>query len=368
MPRVTACLGGRWRSLAPRRVADLSVPALALILFSRYFHILMPALKKIPEETIEDLVKTNVVRLPADITVGEALANVKRDISDEGGVLYFYVIDSQQRLIGVLPTRKLLTAPNEQILRTIAVPSVVALTRRTTVAEACEMFLKHKYLAFPVVDGDFKLVGTIDVSMFAEEIVDLTERKKADDVFEMLGFRMSQLKKATAFETWRYRFPWLLTTIASGTVCALLAGMFEHTLSRSIVLAFFMTLVLALGESVSIQAMSVTIQRLRFVRPTLPWFFRTAISDALSASLIAGSCAVIVFLIILLWKGTPVPAMVIGSSIFLALMGAAILGLTVPSILHSLRLDPKVAAGPVTLSITDAYTILVYFLLGNAFL
>ncbi|MCR1827894.1 hypothetical protein [Ectopseudomonas oleovorans] len=63
--------------------------------------------------------------------------------------------------------------------------------------------------------------------------------------------------------------PWLLATIASGTLCALLASLYELTLAKSIVLAFFLTLVLGLGESVSMQSMSVTIQALRSVRPNL---------------------------------------------------------------------------------------------------
>lgn len=321
-----------------------------------------------PQESIASLVKTRVTRLNADLTVEEALALLKNDESDDGGVLYLYVVDARGRLAGVLPTRRLLTAPNDQKLKAIALPSVITLTSRATVVEACEMFLKHKFLAFPVVDDDFRLIGMVDVSMFAEKIVDLTERKNADDVFELLGFRMSQLKRASALETWRYRFPWLLTTLASGTICAFLAGAFEQTLAHTMVIAFFLTLVLALGESVSIQAMTLTMQRLRFTRPSLRWFGRTLLGDSTVASLLALASAIVVSAVVLVWKGSPAVAGVIGSAVFLSLLAASALGLAVPSILHGLRLDPRVAAGPVTLALTDVCTILIYLVLSNAFL
>jgi magnesium transporter len=73
-------------------------------------------------------------------------------------------------------------------------------------------------------------------------------------------------------------------------------------------------------------------------------------------------------LIVWLWRGAGMAAVVIGGSILLSLCSACLLGLTVPSILHALKLDPKIAAGPVTLALADVCTILLYFILGTALL
>jgi magnesium transporter len=315
-------------------------------------------------ESLLPYVHRDFFKLRQDLTVEQALDIVRKEAPSDG-ILYFYVVDDSDRLVGVLPTRRLLTADGSARLSGLAVTSVVAITQQATVADACQMFLKHKYLAFPVVDGDLRLVGMIDISLFAEEIVDFTERRKADDVFELLGFRVSQLKKASAFQVWRYRFPWLLTTIASGAICALLAAAFEKTLSRAIVLAFFLTLVLALGESVSIQAMTLTTQRLRFVHPTFRWFLKTLGQDVGPILLLALSCGLIVGAIVVLLNGLGPACFVIGGSITLSLIIASVLGLLVPSVLHGLKLDPKVAAGPVTLAIADTCTILIYLLFGS---
>ena len=62
--------------------------------------------------------------------------------------------------------------------------------------------------------------------------------------------------------------------------------------------------------------------------------------------------------IILLLSGA---ALAIGGSIGLSLVTACLFGLSIPSLLHSLKLDPKIAAGPVTLAITDFVALTLYF-------
>lgn len=158
--------------------------------------------------------------------------------------------------------------------------------------------------------------------------------------------------------------PWLLATIASGTLCALLASLYELTLAKSIVLAFFLTLVLGLGESVSMQSMSVTIQALRSVRPNLTWYLRSLRHELPTALLLGSTCGSLVAMIVWLWRDEAWTGLIIGGSILLSLCAACLLGLSVPTLLHALRLDPKIAAGPVTLAVTDLCTLLFYFSLA----
>src|SRR5262249_38586617 len=153
----------------------------------------------------------------------------------------------------------------------------------------------------------------------------------------------------------RFRFPWLMTTIVSGTACAYLASVYELTLAKSLVLAFFLTLVLGLAESVSIQSMTVTIQALRALHPTRRWYWTAVRRETGTALLLGTACGTIVALIVWLWRGAGPAATAIGGSILLALCAACFFGLSVPATLHALRLDPKIAAGPVTLALTDLF-------------
>ncbi|MCS7046885.1 MAG: CBS domain-containing protein, partial [Gemmataceae bacterium] len=236
-------------------------------------------------EPIARYARHDFPRLRPDMTVQEALDRIRQTGLGEK-IVYFYVLDATEKLVGVLPTRRLLTAPLNQSLAELMIHNVVAIPSTATVGDACEFFVLHKFLAFPIVSEDRRMVGVVDIGFFTDEIFDLTEHEQTDAVFEALGFRLSQVRGAGPVRAFRFRFPWLAATIASGTVCALLTSGFETTLAQSLVLAFFLTLVLGLGESVSIQSMTVTIQALRSVRPSWRWYGRALVQEFLVAVLL----------------------------------------------------------------------------------
>jgi len=268
-------------------------------------------------------------------------------------------------LVGVVPTRRLLMAPLEQPLSELMIRNVIAIPHTATVMDACEFFVLHKFFAFPLVDEKRRVVGLVDVSLFTEEVFDIAEREQMTEVFETLGFHVSQVRDASPWRAFRIRFPWLLTTIVSGTFCAFLAGAYHLTLEKSLVIAFFLTLILGLGESVSIQSMTVTIQALRTSKPTLRWYLHSLWREIFTALLLGSACGLVVGLVVLVWQQTPMPAVVIGASVTFCLLTACVAGLSVPALLHALKLDPKIAAVPLTLAIADIFTLLFYFNLAK---
>jgi magnesium transporter len=305
--------------------------------------------------------------LDARMSVAQALERIRREGVGER-VIYFFATDEEKRLVGVLPTRRLLTASPDTRLEELMVRKVVAIPASATVLDACEFFVLYKFFAFPVVDNERRIVGVIDVSLFAEEMLQESEREEqprsgpvSDDVFEALGFHLSQIRDASPWRAFRYRFPWLLATVASGTGCALLAGFFEATLARSLVIAFFLTMVLGLNESVSAQSMTVTIQTLRSARLTWEWFITTFRRELVTALLLGAACGSLVAAIVWIWRHDLLAAWVIGGSIALSLVTACLFGLGVPSVLHRLKLDPKIAAGPITLALADFFALVFYF-------
>src|SRR5262252_1707446 len=166
---------------------------------------------------------------------------------------------------------------------------VVAIPATATVLDACEFFVLYKFLAFPVVDEERHIVGIIDANLFAEEILGSEDRDRPSGIvepefFEALGFRIEQIRGASPWRSFRFRFPWLLVTVTGGTLSAILARFFEATLAGSLIVTFFLTMVLGLNESVSMQSMSVTIHALRSISVTSGWLasaFRREVVTAL---------------------------------------------------------------------------------------
>ncbi|PYJ20993.1 MAG: magnesium transporter MgtE [Verrucomicrobia bacterium] len=317
---------------------------------------------------VADHARKDFPLLNASMMVGEALERIRREGVGER-VIYFYAVDEQRRLVGVVPTRRLLTASLEMPLRQIMVPRVVAIPATATVLDACEFFVLYKFLAFPVVDGQRRVVGVIDANLFAEEILEAGDSEGrqrsaavlSPEFFEALGFRLEQIRGASPWRVFRFRFPWLLVTVTGGTLSAILAGFFQATLARSLVLAFFLTMVLGLNESVSAQSMSVTIHALRSVSVTWRWLATAFRREVATAALLGIACGLIVGVIAWIWRNDLRAAFVIGGSIALSLVTSCALGLGVPSLLHRFKLDPKIAAGPVTLALADFVALVIYF-------
>ncbi len=322
---------------------------------------------------VADHARKDFPLLGASMTVGDALERIRREGMGER-VIYFYAVDEQKRLVGVVPTRRLLTASLEMPLCEIMAPRVVAVPANATILDACEFFVLYKFLAFPVVDEERHVVGVIDANLFAEEILEAGENEDRSrssgsgvvgpEFFEALGFHLEQIRGASPWRIFRVRFPWLLVTVTGGTLSAILAGFFEATLSRSLVLAFFLTMVLALNESVSMQSMSVTIHALRSVSVTTRWLATAFQREVATALLLGVACGIVVSAIVLTWRSDLRAAFVIGGSITLSLLTACALGVGVPSFLHRFQLDPKIAAGPVTLALADLIALVIYFTSG----
>lgn len=294
-----------------------------------------------------------------NLTVGEALSIIRREGVGER-IIYFYVINERGQLVGIVPTRRLLTSMPSEPVAEIMITDIVTIPHRATVHDACEMFVKHKFFAFPIVDDDNHVRGIIDIGFFSQETISVVERQKIEDIFQIIGVGIAQLRGHSALGVLRYRFPWLLALVASGTVCAVLASMYEATLARNLVIVFFMILVLGLGESVSTQSMTVALQHLHFGKPSWRSYFHGLKSEALTAALLGAVCGALSGGIAWLWSGTALMGLTIGVSVLLAIVAAGVIGLTVPTLLYAIREGSKIAAGPVTLALTDITTLLLY--------
>jgi magnesium transporter len=316
--------------------------------------------------TVVGHARKDFTTLNQTLTVGEAVEVIRKGAGGGGvAIQYFYVVNDVGKLVGVLPLRRLITFPVDKPLKEVMHARVIALPTTATVLDACEFFVLHKLLAFPVVNEARQVVGVIDVSQFTTDMIDLGGGEPPDDVFEALGFRVSQARGASPLKAFRFRFPWLTATITSGFGCALLTSVFEVTLAKSIVLAFFLTLVLGLAESVSVQSLTLAIQTLRGVRPTLRWYSRAVWREIGTAFPLGLACGLVVAVVVWAWRGDPRAALVVGGGIGGAILGACFFGLSVPAGLHALKLDPKIAAGPMTLALTDVWTLVVYFGLAS---
>ena len=298
--------------------------------------------------------------LRQDMTVGEALDELRaRDLSDK--VVYFYVTDADQRLVGVVSTRKLLVSPPSERVSSIMDTRVVAIESGATVLEACEAFGHHRFLALPVVDAEKRLTGVIDIGLFTDEAVTGFERRQAERVFQLMGVHVALGRRVSSWRSFLDRFPWLLCNIGGGMLCALVISRYEAFVDTVIVLALFIPIVLALAESVSMQSMTLTLVGLESQRIHWPRLWLNLRKEFVTAAMLGFGCGATVGLIAYAWKAAGLVAFAIGASISLAMLTACLLGVLIPTAIRRFNRDPGIAAGPIVLAAADVLTLTFYF-------
>jgi magnesium transporter len=300
------------------------------------------------------------VVLHPEQSIGQALERIRASANLKA-VHYFYVVDAHEKLVGVVSARRLLAATPEHTVADAMEHNVVAIPDWATVLIASEYFATRRLRAFPVVNGAGQLRGVVDVGLFTSEVIDLA-KQTYDDIFQLIGVHGTAQR--STWMAFRDRFPWLLCNIAGGLIAAFIASQFEHLLQEVIVLSLFIPIVLALGESVSMQALTLTLQGL--ADGPIVW---SRLAGALwkefrTATLLGVACGGVVGLVVIVWRGQTLVAGSIFLAIAFSMIIACLLGVAIPAMLRALKADPGIAAGPVVLASADVVTLLLYFGLG----
>lgn len=306
--------------------------------------------------------------LEADWSIEEALARL-REKPLKTKILYFYVIDNEGKLAGILPTRKFLLSYPSTKIRDVMDKDFIRLKADSSVEKAMQIFVDERLLALPVVGSDDKFIGVIDVYVCIQEGFETPlSHELSQDIFQLIGVSLEQKQLESAWLGFRSRMPWLVFNIIGGLACAALADYFEDVLARFLMLAMFIPLVLTLSESVSMQAMTMSLQSMHSGRLGWKGFFTRVWNEWRTVSLLGLVCGLGVGAASIFWEGGLHPSVLIACSIYISMCCSALFGTLLPVGLHMVKLDPKLAAGPIVLMLADIFTTFVYLGLSTLWL
>ncbi len=324
-------------------------------------HVLLS--KREMHQPVVDFLAPVTTVLRADEPIRDALHTLQGRKMDQK-IFYFYVLDRDGKLVGVVSTRNLLLATLDEKIFQVMDPAVAMLDCRQNMHEALESLEKLRLLALPVVDEERRLLGMIDIQNYVEQPLKEMNTEIRRNIFQIIGLTIEEGKLGTPWKGYQARMPWIVCNIVSGLACALISKAYETVLAKVIILAMFIPLVLTLTESISMQSMTQSLSILRSPHMLFGVVKRRVLLEFKTVFLLSLTSATAIGLISYFWGGGWGTVGVIGLTLFLAITLSAMVGTIMPIILKVLEKDPKIAAGPVVLMFVDVIATTLYFSIG----
>ncbi|HVN73755.1 MAG TPA: CBS domain-containing protein [Methanoregula sp.] len=113
------------------------------------------------EEKVIHYTTQKILKFPPETTVEYVQNDYPRHARDKDVIMYIYVADKDDRLLGVIDLKELLQADDKASLRDIMVENVISLHAASTLKDAAQEFSRYGFRALPVVDDDERIVGVI---------------------------------------------------------------------------------------------------------------------------------------------------------------------------------------------------------------
>ncbi|MCC5831884.1 MAG: magnesium transporter [Chlamydiales bacterium] len=331
--------------------------------------------KRISQRDLESPIREFTDPFPYHFTINQSVEEVLytlQSVKAEKRVEYLYITDRENKLQGVLDLSDLLYNSPKTLLIDLIDTDVMYVTKEEPLEKGLKLLAANQILIIPVVNEIKQFVGVLEIYPFSHdpryEAKKIHYKNLKADIFQFIGFSIEQRKYASSWQEYRLRMPWLLCNLVGGLICAVISEFLQGPLVEVVLIAFFIPLVLGLGESIGIQSMTLSLRFLHIRKIHWRQVWRRILVEGRSSFLLGLTSAVIITFFYFAWSLEIMPVIAISSSIVLVMITAGLFGAIFPIVLHALRLDPKVAAGPVVLMMSDIFTITIYLGLNTLIL
>jgi magnesium transporter len=214
------------------------------------------ALEQYPPGTAGGIMTTHFTALNQNLTVEQAIADLRGLYQNTPQMFYVYVTDPDHRLTGVLSMRDLILAQPQSILRNVMIPNVQSVQATTDQEEVAHRMRQSRFLALPVVDAQSHLLGLITL----DDVVDVIQEEATEDIQRMAGAGAEERLTSPWQLSFTKRIGWLQVNLATAFLAGAVVNVFGSTIGRFAVLAIYMPVVSGMGGNAAAQAMSVSIR------------------------------------------------------------------------------------------------------------
>lgn len=333
-----------------------------------------------PDNTAGTLMTPDYISLQHNMTVGEALAHIKRVGMDSETIYTCYVKKGGRKLEGIVSLRALVVADDDVNVFDLMSTDYVYVNVYDDQEAVSEVFKKYGFLAIPVVDKEHRLVGIITF----DDILNVIEEETTEDIERMAGVIDKEDKEYLdmgVVHHVRNRLPWLFILMCSYMITGSIISGFQATLEQVICLVAYLPMLMGTGGNSGSQSATLIIRALalddvdlsdvgkvlwkelrvsfiigvilsglNFVR--ICWFDPSAVSGPGPSG----------------WGYGPWIALTVCGSMLVIVVAAKIIGSMLPMLAKKLKIDPALMATPMISSLTDMVSVITYMLLATLLL
>lgn len=326
------------------------------------------------EHSAGGIMATELIKVHLNSTSIDCVREIREQADDVDEIYSIYVVDDNERLVGILSLKKLVVSPNRSQVVDLYNPKVISVKTNTDEEEVANIMDKYDLVVIPVVDQIGRLVGRITI----DDIVDVRREEETEDAQKMAGVEAfdEPYMNLSIFEVLKKRAGWLVILFLGETLTASAMGIFEDDIAKVVILALFVPLIISSGGNTGSQASTLVIRALALGEITLKnWWeiIQREIKVGLALGLVLG---LIGFTRIALWAQFSdiygphylKIALIVSSSLVGVVLWGNIVGSIFPLILKRLKFDPAVSSAPFVATLVDVTGLLIYFSVASALL
>jgi magnesium transporter len=325
------------------------------------------ALLGYPENSVGRLMTPDYIAVKPSFTIQETLDYIRKHGKNKETLNIVYVVDDKGKLIDDIKIKDFLLAPLEDTVSNLMEENFVALHVFDDQETAVEAFKKYDRIALPVIDRAGMLIGIVTV----DDVFDIAEEEATEDIQKLAAVQALEESYSTIslWEMFKKRGSWLALLFVGEMLTASAMAMFENEISRAVVLALFVPLIISSGGNSGSQAATLVIRALSLGEITLKDWLHVFRRELIIGISLGAILSLIGFLRITIWQATSSIYgehwFLIGITVSFSLIGVVVWGTIsgsmLPFILKKLKLDPATSSAPLVATMVDVIGLIIYF-------
>jgi magnesium transporter len=332
------------------------------------------ALLAYKEDVAGGLMSPRFARVRPDSSVDEAIAYLRLQAGNVETIYYAYVLDSEQHLLGVVSFRDLFTCERRCVVREIMLTDYVSVREDMDQESVARVFAEQPLLAIPVLDAERRMKGIVTV----DDIVDVVTEEASEDIQKIGGMAAldAPYMEIGFWSMIGKRGGWLAILFVGEMLTATAMSRYEDEISRAVVLAVFVPLIISSGGNSGSQASTLMVRAMAVGEVRLKDWWRVARREIPTGLVLGILLASIGALRIAVWQTIGHTygdhAYVIGLTVALSLVGVVLWGTLsgsmLPFLLRLVGFDPASASAPFVATLVDVIGLVIYFSIASVVL